>query len=248
MLHTFCSIACRSLTVVPRPSRAHVSDGTYPAFRTGGATLIPDTRTLPHSVQLEVGRTLREHAPRTSHAVWDLVDRDPVALLEESNADRVPELVPVRYGRMLESEFAYLRGSPGVMAHDLASTPSCGTIVQACGDAHLLNFGLYGSPERNLVFDLNDFDETYLAPWEWDVKRLAVSFVVAARDVGLDDESGRSAARGATMTYRRGMLALAETPPLEVWYAHVDADDILGRTDKADRAWAAKLIAKARRR
>jgi hypothetical protein len=151
----------------------------------------------------EAGRALRRAVPRSSHASWDPAGRrSPLVLLEESNRGRLPDLVPIRDARMLASPFAYLRGSPGVMAHDLATTPATGITVQACGDAHLLNFGLFATPERNLVFGLNDFDETLPGPWEWDVKRLATSFVVAARTVGFDQPAGRRAAAAAVRVYR----------------------------------------------
>ena len=142
--------------------------------------------------RLAAGRALRETLPRERHAVWKKPpkERDPIAILEASNRDRLPELIPIRYGRMLRSPFTFLRGSAGLMAHDLATIPSTGLRVQACGDCHLSNFGLFATPERNLVFDINDFDETLPAPWEWDVKRLAASFAVAARDNGHSDKEG----------------------------------------------------------
>ncbi len=132
---------------------------------------------------LSFGKGLRDILPRKNHAYWKASSkpRDPIEILEESNRDRLPELVPIRYGRMLRSPFTFLRGSSGLMAYDLAATPDTKIQVQACGDCHLLNFGLFATPERNLVFDINDFVETLPAPWEWDVKRLAVSFAVAAR-------------------------------------------------------------------
>ena len=138
----------------------------------------------PRAERLAAGQAMRDRVPRASHADWAQPDghRDPIEILEASNRDRLQELVPIRYGRMLRSPFTFLRGSAALMAHDLATAPSTGMKVQACGDCHLLNFGLFATPERNLVFDLNDFDETLPAPWEWDLKRLAVSFAVAARD------------------------------------------------------------------
>lgn len=145
--------------------------------------------------QSEAGRALRAVVPRSSHAAWDPNGRtERLRLIDESNQHRVPDLVPIRDARMSASPFAFLRGAPAVMVHDLATTPVTGITVQACGDAHLLNFGLFATPERNLVFGLNDFDETLLAPWEWDVKRLATSFVVAARTVGFDQALGHRAA------------------------------------------------------
>ena len=135
------------------------------------------------SQQSEVGRSLRATCPRGSHAAWRPSDDrpDPVSLLKESSTGRIPELIPVRYGRMLQSPFAFYRGAALNMAADLAGTPTNGLRVQACGDCHLLNFGAFATPERRVVFDINDFDETLPAPWEWDVKRLAASFVLACR-------------------------------------------------------------------
>ena len=140
--------------------------------------------------RLLAGKTLRQTLPHARHAVWKRPEktRDPIELLRASSRGRLPELVPIRYGRMLRSPFTFLRGSAGVMAHDLATTPNTELRVQACGDCHLMNFGLFATPERNLVFDINDFDETLPAPWEWDVKRLAVSFAVASRQAGHSDD------------------------------------------------------------
>src|SRR5262249_28229111 len=132
----------------------------------------------PPEVRLAEGKERRSRVPRTSHATWaPTTDRlDPIGLLQESNRPRLPDLLPARYGRMLATPFTFLRGAPVVMAQDLAATPMSGFFTQLCGDAHLCNFGVYASPERHLLFDLNDFDETLLGPWEWDVKRLATSF------------------------------------------------------------------------
>jgi uncharacterized protein (DUF2252 family) len=176
----------------------------------------------------DAGRALRTAVPRSSHAVWEPGGRrSPLRLLEEFNRHRVPELLPIRTARMRASPFAFYRGAPGVMAHDLATTPVTGISVQACGDAHLLNFGLFATPERNLVFGLNDFDETLPGPWEWDVKRLATSFVVAARTVGFSDALGRRAARAAVRTYREQLARYAGMRLLEVWYSRVDAAAII---------------------
>ncbi|HET9289940.1 MAG TPA: DUF2252 family protein, partial [Actinomycetes bacterium] len=158
----------------------------------------------------DAGRALRKRVPRSSHAVWSPDrDRAPLRVLEETNRRRVPELVAIREARMRASPFAFLRGAPAVMAADLATTPVTGIPVQACGDAHLLNFGLFATPERNLSFGLNDFDETLPGPWEWDVKRLATSFVVAARTVGFDQAQGRRAALAAVRTYREQLARYA---------------------------------------
>ena len=177
----------------------------------------------------DAGKALRTEVPRSAHDGWKATKKraDPVAILEESSKPRLQDLVPIRYGRMLESPFAYLRGSPAVMANDLASTPVSGIQVQACGDAHLKNFGLYASPERHLLFDLNDFDETLPGPWEWDLKRLATSCVVAARTNGLRKQDSSDAARACVRSYREQMKTFSEKSILDVWYAHVDAKEAL---------------------
>ncbi|MER5531389.1 DUF2252 domain-containing protein [Streptomyces sp. NPDC002677] len=174
------------------------------------------------------GKAARKRAPRSAHALWlPAVDRrDPVAVLERQGRDRVPELLPIRYGRMAASPFAFLRGAAAVMAADLAAQPHTGLTVQLCGDAHLLNFGLYASPERTLVFDLNDFDETFPGPFEWDVKRLAVSVAVAARENGHSEVRARAAARAAVAGYRTAMRRLAGLGELAVWHERVDADGL----------------------
>ena len=156
------------------------------------------------------GRERRELASRLSHAQWEPPpDRpDPVAILEEQARTRVPELVPIRYGRMIASPFAYFRGAAAPMAWDLAHTPTSGIRVQACGDAHLLNFGMFAAPDRHLIFDVNDFDETLPAPFEWDVKRLAASFAVAAREQEFSDRDAHTAARQAVRSYRTEMVRL----------------------------------------
>lgn len=168
---------------------------------------------------LAADKALRAILPRERHAVWKppAKRRDPINVLEESNRDRVPQLVPIRYGRMLRSPFTFLCGSAGLMAYDLATTPSTGLRVQACGDCHLLNFGLFATPERNLVFDINDFDETLPAPWEWDVKRLAVSFAVAARDHGHSDKKARDAAIECVRAYREHLRDCSKKSRLDVW-------------------------------
>ena len=185
---------------------------------------LPDSRSREEC--LAEGKAMRESVPRSSHAGWKTPAerRDPIDILEESNRDRLPELVPIRYGRMVRSPFTFLRGSAGLMAYDLATTPTTGLRVQACGDCHLLNFGLFATPERNLVFDLNDFDETLPAPWEWDLKRLAVSFAVAARDSKLSDANAREAVLECARSYREHLREYSRMSPLEVWYTRLDAD------------------------
>lgn len=171
------------------------------------------------------GRAARAAAPRSSHAGWaPPEDRtDPVSLLEEQATTRVTDLVPIRHGRMMVSPFTFYRGAALLMAADLARTPSSGLIVQLCGDAHLSNFGLFASAERNLVFDINDFDETHPGPFEWDVKRLAASFEIAGRHLGFTDDERRDAVLAATRGYRERMQRAAESGVLEAWYDHLDA-------------------------
>ncbi len=179
------------------------------------------------------GKAARAAVPRTSHAVFEPApDRpDPVALLAEQAVTRVPELVPVRWGRMLVSPFTYYRGAALPMASDLATTPVSGLPVQACGDAHLSNFGIFGSAERRLVFDVNDFDETLPGPWEWDVKRLAASLEVAARDNGFAAKERRDIVTTAVAAYRLAMRSFAAMTNLDVWYAHVDVDQLRADLD-----------------
>jgi uncharacterized protein (DUF2252 family) len=173
------------------------------------------------------GRAAREECSRSSHAGFELAPgRDPVAILEAQAPSRVQELVPIRYGRMLVSPFTFYRGAAAVMAHDLALTPRAGLQAQLCGDAHLSNVGGYASPERKLVFDLNDFDETLAGPFEWDVKRLATSFEIAGRDRDFTDAERTTAVLSAVGSYREWMRTAAGTRNLDVWYAHLDVDTI----------------------
>lgn len=197
------------------------------------------------------GKTLRKNVPRESHAGWipSANRRDPVDILKESNQDRLAELVPIRYGRMLQSPFTFLRGSAGLMAADLAGPPVTGLRVQACGDCHLLNFGLFATPERNLIFDLNDFDETLPAPWEWDVKRLAVSFAVAARDIQLTDKQAQAAAIECVRAYREQLREFSKMSPLDVWYYRLDAQSLIDTAPDAKiKEKRQEIIAKARER
>ncbi|WP_433383901.1 DUF2252 domain-containing protein [Actinoplanes sp. CA-142083] len=176
----------------------------------------------------EAGREARKRVPVESHAEFAAAEgrRDPVAILQEQDATRVPELVPIRHGRMGLSPFTFLRGSAAVMAADLAATADTGLTVQLCGDAHLLNFGVFGSPERRLVFDINDFDETWPGPFEWDVKRLAASLAVAGRDNGFKRKERRAVTLAMTERYRRAMAEFAAMRDLDVWYAKADIDDL----------------------
>jgi uncharacterized protein (DUF2252 family) len=211
-------------------------------------------RAVPHftaSERAARGRSAREECPRSSHRDFELsADRDPVAILEAQASSRVPELVPLRYGRMLVSPFTFYRGAAAVMAHDLASTPRAGLRAQLCGDAHLSNVGGYASPERSLVFDLNDFDETLPGPFEWDVKRLAASFEIAGRDRDFTKAERSKAVLAAVQSYREGMRRLAEARNLDVWYARLDVETIEKnlREQQAtvQAATVAKGVAKAR--
>jgi uncharacterized protein (DUF2252 family) len=176
----------------------------------------------------EHGREAREHTPLNSHTGWQpAADRpDPVTLLDEQNRTREPDLVPVRHGRMMASPFTFYRGAAAVMAADLKDTPTAGLDAQLCGDAHLSNFGAYASPERRLLFDLNDFDETLPGPFEYDVKRMAASFTIAARNNGFSKIEAREATMASVTDYRQAMTGFAQMGTMEVWYAHLDEDDI----------------------
>src|SRR6266851_2349434 len=193
------------------------------------------------------GKSLRDAAPRDAHAAWrgHAERADPIGILRAADATRQPELVPLRYGRMLQSPFTFYRGSAAIMAADLAHTPVSGIHVQVCGDCHLMNFGGFATPERRLIFDINDLDETLPAPWEWDVKRLVASFVLAARANGLSDANGRDAAVACARFYRRKMRDFAAMDVLDVWYARLDDSDFLAMLPQSQKAVASKRIAKA---
>jgi uncharacterized protein (DUF2252 family) len=203
------------------------------------------------SERLATGKALRERVPRESHADWKAPrnGRDPVAILEASNGGRLKDLVPIRYGRMVRSPFTFLRGSAALMAHDLATTPATGIKVQACGDCHLLNFGAFATPERNLVFDLNDFDETLPAPWEWDLKRLVTSFVIAGRDNRLSDDEGLDAVLACVRAYREHLRECSSLRPLEVWYQRLDAETLIkAAPDAKGRKFRQQIADRARER
>jgi uncharacterized protein (DUF2252 family) len=197
------------------------------------------------------GKAARVAVPRERIAEFEpAADRaDPIGLLEEQATTRVPELVPIRYGRMLVSPFAFFRGAALIMAADLATTPASGLTVQACGDAHMSNFGLFDSPERNLVFDLNDFDETLPGPWEWDIKRLAASLVIAGRDRGFTPKERTAVVEAAAAGYRTELQELAGMRELDVWYRRFDADAALAAAKalaRPTRKRTKAIIAKAR--
>ena len=202
--------------------------------------------------RVAIGKQARAAVPRALHAEWAAApDRpDPLTLLEEQARQRVPELVPVRYGRMLVSPFTFYRGSALIMASDLAGTPRTGLTVQLCGDAHLSNFGVYAAPDRRLVFSINDFDETLPGPFEWDVKRLVASFAVAGRDRGFGARQRAAIARTATRAYREAMTAFAGMRTLDLWHARLDVDEIrrqfVRELNPKTRARFEQNVAKAR--
>ena len=206
---------------------------------------------VPWEERWETGKRLRERVPREKHAGWTPPkDRpDPIDLLIKSNSTRIPELVPIRHVRMLTSSFAFLRGSAVVMASDLSRTPKTGIRVQACGDCHLLNFGAFATPERQLIFDINDFDETLPAPWEWDLKRLAASFAVAASYINLSRRDATTASESAVRSYRKWMGRYSQMRVLDLWYDHIDLEQLIKGMPDAEwqRRWRER-VAKERAR
>jgi uncharacterized protein (DUF2252 family) len=192
-----------------------------------------------------MGRSQRQATPRSAHAQWNPPsERDALALLAASNQGRVEGLAPIRHGRMLVSPFTFYRGAPAVMAYDLAHTPSSGIVVQLCGDCHISNFGMFASPERDLVFDLNDFDETLPGPFEWDVKRTAASIVVAARNAGLGGKDAKAAVRSALRSYRERIHAFAPLGYLDTWYSRTEANTLLEMVEQKHRKRAASQLAR----
>jgi uncharacterized protein (DUF2252 family) len=199
----------------------------------------PDERTA-------AGKALRDKTTRQQHGKWGEFNGrlNPIELLHRSDSGRMNKLIAIRYGRMLESPFAFYRGAAGVMAADLARTPTTGLKVQACGDCHLLNFGGFATPERSIIFDINDFDETSPAPWEWDVKRLVASIVLAARSNGLSESQGRDCAVSCARRYREHMHEFSKMSPLRVWYAETGVDDFIQSLPKAMQNNVKKRIEK----
>ena len=197
------------------------------------------------------GKALREKCPRDAHATWKASKGrpDPVQVVLEAEKGRLPELLPLRHGRMLRSPFTFYRGSALAMAYDLAATPSSGVRVQCCGDAHLSNFGGFATPERRVIFSINDLDETLPAPWEWDVKRLAASFVVGCRDNGVKDAAAKTAVMTCVRTYRESMAEFSRMKTLELWYVSMGADELIASIkDPAMRDRALKRLQKERAR
>lgn len=224
--------------VTPFPSRPQPR-------KTSAASALPPGRKERYAA----GKALRQRLPRQQHGEWTIGRNrpDPVELVIESSKGRIPELVPIRYGRMMVSPFTFYRGTANIMAADLAPTPVSGLHAQLCGDAHLLNFGGFDTPERRLVLDINDFDETLPGPWEWDLKRLATSFVFAARSNGFSAADQDEAALTCVRSYREHMLECGEMSVLEIWYASIQISDAMAAVHrKASRHRGEKRIEKAK--
>lgn len=206
--------------------------------------LLHDATITPRDDRRYRGKVMRAAIPFSSHAGFKVDPKrpDPIELLDKYNKTRVKELVPIRWGRMLQSPFTFYRGSAALMAFDLAQTPSTGVRVQACGDCHLMNFGAYATPERNIVFDINDFDETLPAPWEWDVKRLAASFVLAARDNELKPKYQMLAAQEVVRAYREKTLEYSRMSILDIWYSRIDWTSVIESTSDATLQKARKSV------
>ena len=206
---------------------------------------LPQTHTGPVEERVAAGKALRQQCPRQSQAECSApVDRaDPVELLVENSQGRMEDLIPIRYGRMAANPFAFYRGAAAIMAYDLSHTPSTGLNLQICGDCHLLNFGGFATAERRLIFDINDFDETSIAPWEWDVKRLTASFVIAGRANGFEKNHCREAAWLAAQSYRQSISKYASMPVLEAWYDAMDLEEIIAnmRDKQMKRFYTKKL-------
>ena len=220
-----------------------------------GATPVtpPAAGKVPHLSPTERaarGRSARAEVPRARHSELEPPDRDPVALLDADSSARVPELVPIRFGRMLVSPFTFYRGAAALMAHDLGATPRAGLNAQLCGDAHLSNFGGFASPSRDLIFDLNDFDETLPGPFEWDVKRLAASFEIAGRHRGFSDKERRAAVLASVRSYRESMRTFATMTNLDLWYSRLSVEELLetvrSQKDKLDTRGMERASEKAR--
>ena len=251
------------MSSIAKTTAAKTPAAKTPAAKTPAARRTPasvrESEHVPPDVWAARGRAARRETPRSSHAAWRPAPGrpDPVALLEEQARSRVPELVPIRHGRMLASPATFFRGAAFIMASDLAGSPASGFDVQLCGDAHLLNFGLFASPERQMLFDINDFDETLPGPWEWDVKRLAASFEIAGRDLGFSPADRRDIVAAGVHEYRDAMRRASRMTALDAWYAKLTADDVLAwirreveakRLGKSEANDAEGLMAKARSR
>lgn len=213
------------------PGKSHKSQPTDEEM-----ALLHDNTVSPRDDRRIRGKLLREAVPRESHGEWKAAaDRpDPVDMLEEGNIGRIQHLIPIRYGRMLQTPFTFFRGAAALMARDLSYTPNSKVRVQACGDCHLMNFGAFATPERNVVFDLNDFDETLPAPWEWDIKRLSTSFVLACRDNGLKPKTEIAAAESVAQGYREKMASMSKLSIMDIWYEQIPWESIIAKTGDAE--------------
>jgi uncharacterized protein (DUF2252 family) len=196
-------------------------------------SLLHDNTMTPRDDRRDRGKVLRASITRESHAGWKIPPKrpDPIDIIEKANETRRPELIELRHGRMLQSPFTFYRGTAGVMAADLATTPTTNVKVQTCGDCHLQNFGAFATPERNIVFDINDFDETLPAPWEWDLKRLSTSFVLLARDNGLKPKAAAEAAEAVARSYRQKTQEFSHMSVLDIWYYKIDWQDIMSNIE-----------------
>jgi uncharacterized protein (DUF2252 family) len=245
----------RPATIAQMATKSSHSSDAAPRRRRAAEANAPHA--VPHlSVDERIarGKAARQEVPRSSHAHFEPTEVrvDPVELLERQAETRVPELVPIRYGRMLVSPFTFYRGAAMIMAHDLAATPRSGLMVQCCGDAHLSNFGAFASPERRLVFDINDFDESLPGPWEWDVKRLAASMLIAATDNGFSVKDQDKVVLETVAAYRNAVRDFAGMNNLAVWYAHLDIDSVVKQYSRQFKtkivSRTEKALAKARTR
>jgi uncharacterized protein (DUF2252 family) len=238
------------MSTSPHPDTARRGGGV----RAAGRAKASARATLQLGESAERGRGARGNTPRSAHGHWvPAPDRpDPVSVLQTQAATRLQDLVPIRYGRMLVSPFTFYRGAAAVMAADLTATPNSGIVVQACGDAHISNFGGFAAQDRRLLFGPNDFDETLPGPWEWDVKRMAASVEIAGRDIGLPADRRRRLVKGCVREYREGMRGFANESHLDVWYDRLNASELVehfgGRLGKKGRILFAKPFAKARRK
>ena len=221
------------------------SSGRGRAVATPAQVIVPSRTRTEHYA---VGKALRERCPREAHAAWKAPKdrRDAVGLILAAEEGRMAELLPLRHGRMVKSAFTFYRGAALTMATDLAVTPTSGIRVQACGDAHLCNFGGFATPERKIIFSINDLDETLPAPWEWDVKRLAASFVVACRDNGLSEAVAKDAVMTCVRSYRESMDEFSQLRTLELWYRALDVDELLARLSPKLRKRVQKRVEKER--
>lgn len=214
--------------------------------------LQPEFTSEKRKIRKKKGKRLRQNIPHKSHGKWSAASErpDPLELLQEQDQGRIQQLLPIRYGRMLESPFTFYRGSAGVMAADLVASPVTGINTMLCGDAHLSNFGMFASPERSLVFDINDFDEAFPGPWEWDLKRLAASAVIAGRDNGFSEKACRQLAEDTALTYCRSMDHFTRLSTLDQWYYHVKLEaleKVFKRSSKKGRKGAVNMVEKARK-